>query len=71
VSSWALPELDDWCDAIDRAVLQVRSAGIRTALTMPATDSHACGRCPGSVPVRSDISTLRAGWAGGTVVTRC
>jgi uncharacterized protein len=27
VSSWALPELDDWCDAIDRAVRQAGSPG--------------------------------------------
>lgn len=27
VLSWSLPELDDWCDAIDRAVLQVGSPG--------------------------------------------
>jgi predicted alpha/beta hydrolase family esterase len=28
VSSWASPELDDWCDAIDRAVLRAGSAGL-------------------------------------------
>ena len=27
VSSWAAPELDDWCDAIDRAVQRAGSAG--------------------------------------------
>ena len=27
VSSWAAPELDDWCDAIDRAVRRAGSAG--------------------------------------------
>jgi predicted alpha/beta hydrolase family esterase len=26
VSSWAAPELDDWCDAIDRAVQRAGSA---------------------------------------------
>jgi uncharacterized protein len=28
VSSWARPELDDWCDAIDRAVLQAGAPGV-------------------------------------------
>jgi predicted alpha/beta hydrolase family esterase len=42
VSSWALPELDDWCDAIDRAVLQVRSS--RTVLVAHSLGCLAAAR---------------------------
>ena len=64
VSSWTRPELDDWCDAIDRAVTEVGSPGtvlVAHSLGCLAAAQWAARRRPGIAGVFLVAPPDRAG----------